>query len=252
MKKNGINVHPRSTPVEIKKDDKTGLLTLVLQNGKEHPELDCIIVATGRIPFVEKLDLDNAGISRSESGAILVDDYQNTNVKNIYALGDVCGKVELTPMAIAAGRRLADRLFGNFPNAKADYDCVPTVIFSHPPIGTVGLTEEEAVAKYGKDNLTIYKSSFVNLYYSPFKVAQGDKPLTHAKIICLKADERIVGLHIIGMGADEMLQGFAVAIKMGATKADFDSCIAIHPTASEEFVTMFPWGLSGGKPNSRI
>jgi len=180
-----------------------------------------------------------------------VDDHQNTNVKNIYALGDVCGKVELTPMAIAAGRRLADRLFGKLPDAKADYDNVPTVIFSHPPIGTLGLTEEEAIEKYGVANLTVYKSSFVNLYYSAFDVPQEEKPKTHAKLICVKPNDRIVGLHVIGMGADEMLQGFAVAVKMGATKADFDSCVAIHPTAAEEFVTLYPWGLPSPATNKK-
>jgi len=147
-------------------------------------------------------------------------------------------------MAIAAGRRLADRLFGSLPNVKADYENVPTVIFTHPPIGTIGMTEEEAIKKFGKEALNVYRSSFVNLYYSAFDVSQEDKPRTHVKLICVKTDEdRIVGLHVIGMGADEMLQGFGVAIKMGATKAQFDSCLAIHPTASEEFVTMSPWGL---------
>lgn len=147
--------------------------------------------------------------------------------------------------AIAAGRRLADRLFGpsSFHDAKVSYDNVPTVIFSHPPIGTIGLTEKEAIEKYGAGNIKVYRSKFSNLYYGPWQLEPKDKPKTAMKLVCAGSNELVVGLHVIGMGADEMLQGFGIAMKMGATKADFDSCVAIHPTAAEEFVTMFPWGL---------
>ncbi len=168
---------------------------------------------------------------------IQVDDYQNTSVDNIKALGDVCGRVELTPMAIAAGRRLSDRLFGGI-QTKASYENVPTVVFSHPTIGTCGLTEPQAIDKYGQDNLKIYRSTFVNLHYSMYEMEPSDKPKTLFKIICAGVEEKVVGLHLIGMGADEILQGFGVAMKMGCTKADLDSCVAIHPTAAEELVTM--------------
>jgi glutathione reductase (NADPH) len=116
------------------------------------------------------------------------------------------------------------------------------VVFSHPPIGTVGLTEEEALERHGESEVKIYKSKFVNLWYGPFKVDPADKPKTAMKLVCVGKEEKVVGIHCIGMGSDEMLQGFGVALKMGATKKDFDSCIAIHPTAAEEACTMFPWG----------
>jgi glutathione reductase (NADPH) len=151
-------------------------------------------------------------------------------------------------MAVAAGRRLADRLFNNMPDSKADYNLVPTVVFSHPTIGTVGLTEKQAREQYPADQLKIYNSSFVNLHYGPWYEGQpGPKPISKVKLICAGPTERVVGLHMIGMGADEVLQGFGVAMKMGATKADFDSVVAIHPTAAEEIVTLPPWGLSGKK-----
>ena len=146
-------------------------------------------------------------------------------------------------MAIAAGRRLSDRLFGGIPNAKVDYTNVPTVVFSHPVIGTIGLTEQQARELYPENELKIYHSTFVNLYYGTFLRGEGgDKPLSKYKLICHGKDEKVIGLHAIGMGSDEMLQGFGVAIRMGATKADFDRCVAIHPTAAEEMVTMPPWG----------
>jgi glutathione reductase (NADPH) len=137
------------------------------------------------------------------------------------------------------------RLFGGKVNAKADYSLVPTVVFSHPVIGTIGLTEKEAREKHGDANIKIYNSTFVNLFYGTFFGGEaGDKPLTKYKLVCLGEEERVIGLHCIGMASDEVIQGFGVAMKMGATKADFDSCIAIHPTAAEELVTMAPWGMS--------
>jgi len=158
-------------------------------------------------------------------------------------------------MAIAAGRRLADRLFSGDPKhakAKADYTGVPTVVFSHPVIGTMGLTEQEAREKYSEDELMIYKSTFVNLFYGPWKMEPSAKPKTAYKLICVGPEEKVVGMHLIGMGSDEVLQGFGVAMKMGATKADFDSVIALHPTAAEEFVTLAPWGLPGRSPPTKV
>ncbi|CAM9147789.1 unnamed protein product [Chrysoparadoxa australica] len=249
MKRQGIQVHAGSVPKQVVKDAETGALTITMMNGKEIAGLDQVLVAIGRSPNVASLGLHQVGVEQAKSGHITTDQYQNTNVQGIYALGDVTGETELTPMAIAAGRRLADRLFGGTPKAKADYDMVPTVFFTHPPIGTVGLTEPEAREKYG-DSIKVYNSTFVNLYYGTFDQAPSDKPKSHVKLVCLGPEERVVGLHVIGMGADEMLQGFAVAMKMGATKAQLDACIAIHPTAAEEVVTLPEWGKSGpGNPS---
>lgn len=203
---------------------------------------DCILTAIGRTPLTAKLNLPAASIATNNRGNVNVDAFQNTSAPSVYALGDVAGKVELTPMAIAAGRKLADRLFGGIPDARADYDFVPTVVFSHPVIGTCGLTEPRAIELYGNENIKVYTSNFVNLFYGTFSEGNaGDKPITKYKVICLGPDERVIGLHMIGMNSDEILQGFGVAMKMGATKADFDRCIAIHPTSAEELVTLVPW-----------
>eukprot|EP00922_Rhytidocystis_sp_ex-Travisia-forbesii_P009650 GHVS01014112.1.p1 GENE.GHVS01014112.1~~GHVS01014112.1.p1 ORF type:complete len:659 (+),score=118.48 GHVS01014112.1:117-2093(+) len=243
MKKHGVHVHPGSIPQSITKDPTTGKLSVYLKNGTTHSGFDSILVARGRTSLVQGLGLEKGDVRTTSTGHVQVDDFQNTTAEGVYAVGDVCGKVELTPMAIAAGRRLADRLFGGQKNAKADYEFVPTCIFTHPPIGTVGLTEDEAKEKYGEQNMKVYKTSSVNLYYGPFQMAPADKPKTFMKLICLRETDRIVGAHVYGMGADEMIQGFGVAIKMGATKTDFDNCVAVHPTAAEEFVTIPPWGL---------
>lgn len=164
------------------------------------------------------------------------DEWENTNVPGIYSLGDINGKIELTPVAIKAGRALADRLFGGKQDAKMDYVNVPTVVFTHPPIGTVGLTEKEAVKQYGQENVQVYQARFGNMYHAPHPPELKSK--TYMKIIVSGAEERVRGIHMLGIGVDEMLQGFGVAIKMGATKEQLDSVTAIHPTASEELVTM--------------
>uniref|UniRef100_A0A2K5PBH7 Glutathione reductase, mitochondrial n=1 Tax=Cebus imitator TaxID=2715852 RepID=A0A2K5PBH7_CEBIM len=174
------------------------------------------------------------GIQTDEKGHIIVDEFQNTNIKGIYAVGDVCGKSLLTPVAIAAGRKLAHRLFENKEDSKLDYNNIPTVVFSHPPIGTVGLTEDEAIHKYGKENVKIYSTSFTPMYHAVTK----RKTKCVMKMVCANEEEKVVGIHMQGLGCDEMLQGFAVAVKMGATKADFDNTVAIHPTSSEELVTL--------------
>ncbi|XP_055388616.1 uncharacterized protein LOC129617400 [Condylostylus longicornis] len=251
MEKQGVQMHPGSIIDFVQKDSKTGLLTVGTKNGEVVSGFDQVLVAIGRSPNVKSLNLSVLGNVATETskGYIKVNDFQESSISNLYAIGDVCGKVELTPMAIAAGRRLADRLFNGMKDAKADYENVPTVVFSHPPIGTIGLTEEEAIQKYGKENLKFYSSVSVNLYYSVFDIPPSDKPRIHMKLICLLPNELIVGLHMIGMGSDEALQGFGVAIKMGATKSDLDKCVAIHPTAAEELVTLAPWGLA---PSSHL
>lgn len=255
MQRQGINIFRDTNGVEkITVDEASGLKTVFLQNGEKIEEVDTVLMATGRSPLVAPLNLDGAGVAQKDGGYIIADEYSATNVDGVFALGDVVGNIELTPMAIAAGRRLADRLFGGpqFENAKVSYDMVPTVVFSHPPIGTIGLSEAQAVEKYGEDNVKVYRSKFANLYYGPWQVEADDKPKTAMKLICAGEEELVVGLHVIGMGADEMLQGFGIALKMGATKADFDSCVALHPTAAEEFVTMFPWGLSKQETGAKV
>jgi len=247
MQRQGIEVLRNTNGVDKIETDGNGRKTVYLKNGEKIVDVDTVLVAPGRKPNVGSLNLEEVGVRQSDKGGYIVtNEYSETSVEGVYALGDVVGNVELTPMAIAAGRRLADRLFGgpDFKDVKVSYDLVPTVVFSHPTIGTIGLTEKQAIAKYGEGNVKVYKSKFTNLYYGPWQVDPDDKPKTAMKLVCAGEEELVVGLHVIGLGADEMLQGFGVALKMGATKADFDATVAIHPTAAEEFVTMFPWGLS--------
>ncbi|MCH7334989.1 glutathione-disulfide reductase [Acinetobacter sp. NIPH 2699] len=232
MQTDGIIVHTQAVPKKVTKN-ADGSIVLHLENGAEHT-VDCLIWATGREPNTESLNLDQANIQLDKRGYIEVDQYQNTSQKGIYAVGDIIGKMELTPVAVAAGRRLSERLFNHKPEEYLDYENIPTVVFSHPPIGTVGLTEQQAIEKYGKQSVKTYNSSFTSMFSA---VTQHRQP-TKMKLVCVGDDEKIVGIHGIGFGMDEILQGFAVALKMGATKQDFDDTVAIHPTSAEEFVTM--------------
>jgi glutathione reductase (NADPH) len=209
-------------------------LELTSADGRTFSKLDTVIWAIGRRPNVEDVGLDSVGVELDALGFIDVDKYQNTSVPGIYALGDVCGEPELTPVAIAAGRRLADRVFGGMTDRHLSYEIIPSVVFSHPPIGTVGLSEEEARQRFPNEPIRIYESEFVSMFYALTEV----KPQTAMKLVCVGSDERVVGCHVIGLGADEMIQGFAVAVTMGARKRDFDDTIAIHPTSAEELVTM--------------
>ncbi|KAH7246111.1 glutathione reductase [Fusarium tricinctum] len=237
----GVKLHKRSQASKVEKDSN-GKLTVTYKDDQGNEsvvsDVDNLIWAIGRTPETHGIGLEEAGVKLGEKGHIIVDEFQNTDVDNIYALGDVTGEVELTPVAIAAGRRLAHRLFGGpeFSNLKLDYKNVPSVVFSHPEVGSIGLTEPEAIEKYGKDNIKVYKTSFTAMYYAMMEPE--DKGPTSYKLIVTGPEEKVVGLHIMGLGSGEMLQGFGVAIKMGATKADFDSCVAIHPTSAEEIVTM--------------
>lgn len=233
MKNDGLALHTQSVPIKVVKEADDSL-TLHFENGTTH-NTDVLIWAIGRKPTTDKINLSVTGVEVNERGFIKVDEYQNTNVAGIYCVGDImAGGIELTPVAVKAGRQLSERLFNGKTNAKMDYNLVPTVVFSHPPIGTIGLSEPDAIAQYGKENVKVYTSSFTAMYTAVTKHRQPCR----MKLVCVGEDEKIVGLHGIGFAVDEMIQGFAVAIKMGATKADFDAVVAIHPTGSEEFVTM--------------
>ena len=211
-----------------------GALELRTLDGRTLGPFDCVVWAIGRGAAVGDLALERAGVGLDVQGFICNDKYQVSNVPGIYAIGDVSGRAQLTPVAIAAGRRLSDRLFGGQSGRHLEYENIPTVIFGRPPLGTVGLSEKAAGQRYGASNLTIYRSSFVPLYHAMTSA----KPRSQMKLVTAGAEQRIVGLHVVGPGADEMLQGFAVAVRMGATKKDFDDAVAIHPTSAEEFVTL--------------
>jgi glutathione reductase (NADPH) len=208
-------------------------LVIQCRDGRRVDGCDVLLWAIGRAPRSHDLALAAVGVAFGENGQVLTDAFQNTNVDGIYAIGDVTGHDELTPVAIAAGRRLADRLFGDKADARLDYALIPTVVFSHPTIGTVGLSEAQARERHG-EQVKVYRTRFTPMYYAFTR----HKSKAAMKLITVGDEERIVGCHIFGLGADEMLQGFAVAIRMGARKRDFDETVAIHPTNAEELVTM--------------
>ncbi len=233
MATDGLNLHTHSTPESVTKNTD-GSLTLTLENGEQY-EVDCLIWAIGRKPSTDNIGLENTDVSLNEQGYVIVDEQQNTTAKGIYCVGDImAGGIELTPVAVKAGRLLSERLFNGMHDAKMDYNLIPTVVFSHPAIGTMGLTELEAVEQYGQDNIKVYNSTFTSMYTAVTAHRQACK----MKLVCAGENEKVVGIHGIGYGMDEILQGFGVAMKMGATKADFDAVVAIHPTGAEEFVTM--------------
>lgn len=234
MQQDEMQLH---TEAEVAKVEAAGegRLTVYLKNGSILFNVDCLIWAIGREPATDQLNLAAAGVVPDSEGYIRTDAYQNTNVPGIYAVGDITGEAQLTPVAVKAGRMLAERLFNPaMPDAKMDYSLIPTIVFSHPPIGTIGLTEQQAIAQYGKEQIKVYRSSFAAMY----NAITPHRALSTFKLVCLGPEEKVIGLHGIGEGMDEVLQGFAVAIKMGATKADFDATVALHPTSAEEFVTM--------------
>jgi glutathione reductase (NADPH) len=231
MQAQGIAIHTRVVPATL--EEHSGMKTLAAADGREFAGFDCVLWAIGRSANVGALSLHAAGIEQGADGFIVADAFQNTNAAGVYAIGDVTGRAALTPVAIAAGRRLSDRLFGGKPERHLDYEMIPSVVFTHPPIGSVGLSESEARAKYA-DAVKVYMAEFTPLYHA----MTARKTRTDMKLVCVGPSEKIVGCHVIGLGADEMLQGFAVAIRMGATKRDFDDTVAIHPTSSEELVTM--------------
>ncbi|MCJ1403846.1 Glutathione reductase [Xylographa trunciseda] len=239
----GIHVHKNHKGFKevISLKEGVGLEKLLKLIGHDGEEFECneLLWAIGRTPEIEELKPANAGVKQKPSGHVIVDEYQNTNTHGIYALGD-------TPVAIAAGRALSNRLFGtthprggpHLSHAKLDYNNIPTVVFAHPEVGTIGLTEPHAIARFGAENIKIYHTKFAAMYYDFHPADEKAQNPTEYKLVCEGPEERIVGMHILGLGSSEMMQGFGVAVKMGARKRDFDACVAIHPTSAEEVVTM--------------
>lgn len=234
MTNEGICFHTSTTIAKVIKNDD-GSLDIHFNDSDDILTVDCLVWAIGRMPATDEIGLEAVGVAMNDKGFVKVDKFQNTNVSGIYAVGDIIENgVALTPVAVAAGRRLSERLFNNKPDEHLDYDLIPTVVFSHPPIGTIGMTQSAAIKAHGEAQIKVYHSSFTPMY----SAVTAHRQPCRMKLVCLGAEEKIIGLHGIGFGVDEMIQGFAVAIKMGATKKDFDNTVAIHPTGSEEFVTM--------------
>ena len=232
MREEGTEALFQATPTALKRDPQ-GKINVALTDGRRVGPFDAVLWAIGRKASVAGLGLDALRVLCDTDGFVRTDPFQETNVSGIYAIGDATGRAQLTPVAIAAGRRLADRLFGGQKDRRLDYENIPTVIFSHPPIGTVGLTESEARRRHGAA-VKIHSTSFVPLYHA----LTTRKPKTMMRLVTVGVEERVAGVHVIGQGADEMMQGFAVAVRLGATKRDFDDTVAIHPTSAEELVTM--------------
>jgi glutathione reductase (NADPH) len=233
LREEDVAVVTRAEPVALARVAGEAL-ELEARDGRRLGPFDCVLWAIGRGAMVADLSLARAGVTLDSQGFIATDLYQATGTAGVYAIGDVTGRAQLTPVAIAAGRRLADRLFGGHKDRHLDYENIPTVIFGHPPLGTVGLSEPEAQARFGAENVTVFRSAFVPLYHALTQA----RPRSEMKLVTAGPEQRVVGVHVVGPGADEMLQGFAVAVRMGATKKDFDDTVAIHPTSAEELVTM--------------
>lgn len=232
MRDEGIAVVTGAVPRSLQKNG-AGELRLGIEDGRELGPFDALVWAVGREPRTRELGLESIGVELDTNGHVRVDAFQRTNVANVYAIGDVTQHAGLTPVAIAAGRRLADRLFGGQSERRLDYDNIPSVVFSHPPVGTVGLSEAQARERFG-ERVQVFTTAFVPMYHA----LTSRKPRAHMKLVTIGPEQHIVGIHVLGSGADEMLQGFAVALRMGATKRDFDDTVAIHPTSAEELVTM--------------
>ncbi len=232
LEQSGVRVLPGVTVTFVERGVAEERV-VTLSDERTLPPFDAIFWAIGRHANTADLGLDTASIKLDLDGHVVVDEFQNTSAPSVYAIGDVTGRATLTPVAIAAGRKLADRLFGGKPEAKLDYNDIPSVVFSHPPIGSVGLSEVDARKLHGAD-VKVYVTRFCNMFHAVTE----HKPVTLMKLVTVGTEERVVGVHVLGRGADEMIQGFAVAVKMRATKADFDRTVAVHPTAAEELVTM--------------
>lgn len=231
MVAHGIDINYRCQIQDVRRDGAQ--LWLTCDKGDQPGPYDALIWAVGREPNSSGIGLEALGVARDAEGHIVVDRYQDTCVPGIHAVGDVTQAKALTPVAVQAGRCLADRLFCGKPDAHVDPDYIPSVVFSHPPLATVGLTEAEARQAHG-DAVTVYHGSFVPMQFS----LAGRSERSLIRMICAGPDERVVGLHMLGVEADEIMQGFAVALRLGARKKDFDTTVAIHPTSSEELVLL--------------
>jgi glutathione reductase (NADPH) len=233
LREAGVELAANGEPV-LAERGASGKLALECAGGARFTGYDCLVWATGRDPNVEGLGLERVGVRQDPMAHIVVDEWQNTSVEGVHAIGDVTGCWMLTPVAIAAGRRLSDRLFGGDLEARLDYTDIPSVVFSHPPVGSVGLTEPEARARFGASAVKAYTRRFTNIYHAVTE----RRSATYVKLVVAGEQERVAGIHVVGRGADELIQGFAVAVRMGATKRDLDRTVAIHPTAAEELVTL--------------
>jgi glutathione reductase (NADPH) len=230
MRTRGVEIHTRVQITRIEKDRREGYT--VFTNIGQEISADIVMYATGRGPNTRGLGLDAVGVKTNEKGAVLVDEWQRSNVPNIYAVGDVTDRLNLTPVAIAEGRAIAETLYNDNP-MKMDHTNVPTAVFSQPPIGTVGLTEEQARKEYGDD---------VDIYCARFKqmknILAGRDERTFMKLVVDGRSDRVLGCHMLGADAPEIIQGLAIAVKCGASKKMFDQTVGIHPSAAEEFVTL--------------
>lgn len=232
MRKKGVDLRLQTGVVAVQREADG--LHAVLEDGNRLVA-DAILYATGRVPNVQGLGLESVGVAQGPQGAIVVDEHFRTTVPSLYALGDVTARVQLTPVALAEAMALVDHLFGPAPGAAprtAQYDLIPTAVFTHPNVGTVGLTEAQARERFGR--LRVYRSEFRALRHT----LSGSEERTLVKLVVDDASDRVVGLHLVGPDAGEIVQGFAVALRCGATKAQFDATLGIHPTIAEEFVTL--------------
>jgi len=238
----GVKLHGQSSVYKVEKNADGSLTLHYKDHGNDSDStmvVDTLLWSIGRSPNVEYVGAKDVGVKLNQKGHVIVDDYQKTNLPNVYALGDVCDRgFELTPIALSAGRLLAERLFGKDDNKsktlKLLYQNVPSAVFGHPEVGTIGMTEPEARKKFGDADIKIYKTRFTPMYYA----MTDDKVPTAYKMVCQGPEEKVVGLHLLGKDSAELIQGFAVAVKMGATKDDFDACTSVHPTSGEEVVTL--------------
>ena len=228
MRAIGVEIHTRTVPLKIEKDD---VGSIVHTSGGHEISTDLTMFATGRAPNTPGMGLEDIGVKLSPNGAVVVDEHSKSSVDNIYAVGDVTDRMALTPVAIHEAMCFVDTVYRDKPRSPS-YEFVPTAVFSMPPIGTVGLGEAEAVAKYGE--VDVYTSRFRPMKHTLTK----REHFSYMKVIVEAKTDKVVGCHMIGDDAAEIAQGLGIALKMGATKADFDATIGIHPTAAEEFVTM--------------
>jgi glutathione reductase (NADPH) len=231
MRAQGIRITVESNVTGARGD--AGALLLDDAHGAAHGPYEAVLWAVGRVPNSDALGLEEIGVARDPKGFIQVDAHQNTSVPGISAIGDVTDCPALTPVAVSAGYALVERLFGGQPEAQFDYQAIPSVVFADPPLGKIGLTEREARARHG-DAVSVYTKQFVPLQFA----VAGQRVPTVMKLVCTGDDERVLGMHALGPGVDEMLQGFAVAMRQGLTRRQLRSAVAIHPTSSEEMLLM--------------